>query len=253
VEPITLISFLSIVAFGSYMQTVTGFGLGLTVMGSVTLFSLAPIEFSSVVVSILALVNSVVALYRHHHTVDRKILVAMLAGLLPGVIIGVYLLGVFSTHAIQTLRTSLGVFIIVSGLLLMYKPHPKTKLDSKPKFFALGVTGGIFGGMFSTAGPPIVYQVYRQPISVAVIRTTLLSIFIAANAFRIIFVGIKGDITWQVVHLSLYSIPVVVILTLFGRRFRPPLSDLTMRRIAFTLLVLIGALLLIPRHLHLGS
>ena len=252
-EPFALIAFLVIVAVGSYIQTVTGFGLGLIVMGTVTLAGLAPIEFSSIVVSILALTNSVLALFKQHHSIHRSSWGLMVAGLLPGVLLGVFLLEHFSTHATNVLRMILGVFIITSGLILMYKPHPKTKLDSRPRFFVFGVIGGVFGGLFSTAGPPIVYQAYRQPLSIAVIRTTLLAIFIVANFLRIVFTGINGDIDWPVIHLTLYCLPVVAILTLFGRKFRPPLSDLAMRRMAFGLLIVLGTMLLLPRHLITGS
>lgn len=251
-EPSALIAFLAIVAAGSYIQTVTGFGLGLITMGTVTLVGLAPVEFSSIVVSILALTNSALALFKQHHTVHRLSLGLVISGLLPGVLLGVFLLGIFSTHAIHALRFTLGVFIITSGLLLMYKPHPKPVLDSRAQFFTIGIVGGLFGGLFSTAGPPIVYHLYRQPLSVAVIRTTLLAIFIVANFLRILFIGIKGDINWPVLHLALFSIPVVAVLTVFGRKFRPPLSDLAMRRMAFALLILLGTMLLLPKHLMTG-
>ncbi|MDX5151594.1 MAG: hypothetical protein R3188_03875, partial [Acidiferrobacterales bacterium] len=95
-EPSALIAFLAIVAAGSYIQTVTGFGLGLIVMGTVTLLGLAPIEFSSIAVSILALTNSALALFKQHHTVHRPSLGLVVSGLLPGVLLGVFLLGVFS-------------------------------------------------------------------------------------------------------------------------------------------------------------
>ena len=252
-EPTALVAFLLIVAAGSYIQTVTGFGLGLLVMGTVTLLGLAPVEFSSIVVSFLALINSMLALFKQHHTVEHLAFGTVVAGLLPGVIVGVFLLGIFSTHAIKLLHLILGIFIVISGLLLMYKPHPKSSIDSGLQFFAFGLTGGIFGGMFSTAGPPIVYQLYRQPLPVAVIRTTLLAIFIVANLLRLVFIGIKGDINWPVIHLALYSLPVVAVLTLFGRKFRPPLPDIAMRRIAFGLLIVIGTLLVLPRPLVPGS
>jgi len=248
-----LIAFLAIVAAGSYIQTVTGFGLGLIVMGTVTLVGLAPVEFSSIVVSMLALTNSMLALFKQHQSVHLPSLGLVVSGLLPGVLLGVFLLGMFSVHAIHVLRFILGAFIITSGLLLMYKPHPKTGLDPGYQFFSIGIIGGVFGGLFSTAGPPIVYHLYRQPLSVAVIRTTLLAIFVVANFLRILFIGIKGDINWPILHLAIFSIPVVAVMTVFGRKFRPPLSDLTMRRIAFALLILLGTMLLLPKPLIAGS
>jgi uncharacterized membrane protein YfcA len=252
-EPSALVAFLVVVAIGSYIQTVTGFALGLIIMGAVTLFGLAPVEFSAIVVSLLAVVNSSLALLKQHRTVHLPSFWPVVAGLFPGVLVGIFLLEFFSLHAIQLLRFLLGAFIITSGVLLLYKPHPKTKLDSRSRFVAIGIIGGLFGGLFSTGGPPIVYHLYRQPLSVAVIRTTLLAIFIIATSLRILYVGIRGDINWPVLHLTLYCIPIVVVFTVFGRKFRPPLSDLAMRRLAFALLILLGVMLLLPKHLIAGS
>ena len=40
---------------------------------------------------------------------------------------------------------------------------------------------GVMGGMFSTAGPPLVYHFYRQPMSLVMVRETLVTVF-AVNA-----------------------------------------------------------------------
>lgn len=249
----SLLVFLSVVAIGSYIQTVTGFALGLVVMGAVTLLGLAPVAFVAIVVSLLALVNSFLALAKQGHTVHWQTVRLVVAGMVPAVFLGLLLLDFLSTHSVTLLKTVLGVFLIVSGLLLVYKPHPKRQLDPRWRFLAIGSIGGMFGGLFSTGGPPIVYHLYRQPLQVQVVRTTLLAIFIIATLVRITYVGLRGDFTWPILELALYSMPLVLLFTWIGRRYRPPLSDLAMRRVAFGLLVILGVLLLIPRHLVTGG
>lgn len=248
-----LIIFLAVFAIGSYIQTVTGFALGLVIMGAVTMLGPAPVSFSAIVVGLLALVNSSIALTRQGHTVHWPSAWPVMVGLLPGILLGIFLLDYFSTHAMQLLRILLGVFIIISGLLIFYKPDPRPVLASRAQFLAAGIIGGLFGGLFSTGGPPIVYHLYRQPLPVAVVRTTLLAIFIVATVSRIIYVGIKGDIDWPIIHLTIFGLPVVVLFTVIGKRFRPPLSDTGMRRLAFGLLVLLGVTLLLPKQLPIGS
>ena len=248
----SLIIFLFVVAMGSYIQTVTGFALGLVIMGAVTLLGLAPVTFSAIVVSLLALVNSFLALSKQGHTVHWQSVRIIVAGLVPAVFIGLLLLNYLSTHSMDLLKTLLGAFIIGSGLLLVYKPQPRKDIASTMNFFAIGLVGGLFGGLFSTGGPPIVFHLYRQPIPVSVIRTTLLAVFVVATLIRITYVGIQGDISWPVLRLSLYSLPLVILFTYFGRRFRPPLSDLSMRRVAFALLILLGITLLVPAELLNG-
>ena len=249
----SLIIFLFVVAIGSYIQTVTGFALGLVIMGAVTFLGLAPVTFSAIVVSLLALVNSFLALTRQGHTVHWSSVRIIVAGMVPAVFSGLLLLDYLSAHSMYLLKTLLGVFIICSGLLLVYKPQPRATIASTGNFLAIGMIGGLFGGLFSTGGPPIVFHLYRQPLPVAVIRTTLLAIFVVATLLRITYVGINGDISWSVIRLSLYSLPLVILFTYLGRRFRPPLSDLSMRRLAFILLILLGLMLLLPSSLLGGA
>lgn len=241
-----LVIFLLVVAVGSYIQTVTGFALGLIVMGAVTVLGLAPVSFSAVVVSMLALVNSLLALRKSSHSVDWRIVRTVIAGLLPSVFVGLLLLQYLSAHWILLLKPLLGVVIISSGLFLFYKPQPRAVLAGASTTFAIGVVGGLFGGLFSTSGPPIIFHLYRQPLALQVVRTTLLAIFILAAIVRLTYVGIRGEITLPILQLGLYSLPLVIMFTTIGRRYRPPLSDLAMRRVAFGLLVLLGILLLLP-------
>ena len=249
----SLLIFLTVVAIGSYIQTVTGFALGLVIMGAVTLLNLSPVAFVAIVVSLLALVNSSLALLKEGHSVHWRTVRLVVAGLVPAVFIGLKLLDYLSMQSVATLKTVLGVFIIGSGLLLVYKPHPKPKRDGDASFFGIGMVGGLFGGLFSTGGPPIVFHLYRQPLQLNVIRTTLLAIFIAATIVRITYVGLRGDINRDVIELALYSMPLVLLFTWIGKRWRPPLSDLAMRRVAFGLLIVLGVMLLIPKDMVAGG
>lgn len=249
----SLLIFLTVVAIGSYIQTVTGFALGLVIMGTVTILGLAPVAFSAIVVSLLALANSSLALLKEGNTVHWKSVRWIVAGLLPAVFAGLALLDYFSANSMTLLKTLLGSFIIVSGLMLIYKPQPKPAMAPSSRFFTIGLVGGLFGGLFSTGGPPIVFHLYRQPMSVMVVRTTLLAIFVVATTLRVAYVGIGGGINGQVLELTIYSLPLVIIFTMIGKKYRPPLSDLTMRRFAFALLVILGTSLLIPADLIANS
>jgi uncharacterized membrane protein YfcA len=248
-----LLVFLSVVALGSYIQTVTGFALGLVVMGAVTLLNLAPVAMVAIVISLLALVNSFLALLKQGHTVDWLSVRWIVAGLVPAVFIGLMLLDYLSNNSVATLKKLLGIFIVCSGLLLVYRPHPKPVPDRQIRFFAIGAIGGLFGGLFSTGGPPIVFHLYRQPMRVEVVRTTLLAIFIVATIVRIGYVGLRGEFSWPAVRLALYAMPMVLLFTWVGKRYRPPLSDHAMRRVAFGLLILLGLMLLVPGPMATGA
>jgi uncharacterized membrane protein YfcA len=236
----SLIYFLVAVALGSYVQTVTGFAIGLIVMGTVTTFNLAPIPFSAIVVCFLAFWNGLVALRRSHTAIDWQITRLILVGAMPAMVGGVYLLNYLSQSAVSTVKLTLGLVVIVGGSLLMLKPAVRKEVEPSWSFLVSGFAAGALGGLFSTAGPPLVYHLYRQPISINVVRTTLLTIFLISSMARIVVVGAQGQIDMEVIKYSLFSIPVVTIFTLIGNRYPPPFSDVNRRRFAFSLLIVIG-------------
>lgn len=244
-EPFTVLAFLIVVALGAYVQTVTGFALGLIVMGGITLLELAPVGFTAIVIGFTALVNNFFALQKTLHHVDRRSLLYTLLGMLPATYVGVLILGHLNVHSLENLRMLLGVVILVGGILLALRPKPHARRAAGWVDSGIGVIGGILAGMFSVGGPPLVFHFYRQPLRLAVVRATLLACFAFTTVARLLYVGLGGDITLKMVELSLYCLPVVYLATLAGRRYPPPLPDLAMRRFAFLLLGLIGLLLLL--------
>lgn len=241
-----LIPFLALVALGSYVQTVTGFALGLIVMGAVSVAHLAPIPFTAVVVSIMSLFNTSYSLVRVHREVDRRILLQLAAGMLTGVPLGLWLLTLLDSAATQALRTVLGLFLLGACAIFMFRPQPRPRRTGAPGNLFAGLLGGLGGGMFSTAGPPLVYHLYREPVPVPVVRVTLLAAFTFTTLVRLALVWLEGGLSADRLSLGLLCVPVVLAATWAGRRWRPPLSDPALRRLAFALLGVLGVTLVIP-------
>ena len=89
-------------------------------------------------------------------------------------------------------------------------------------------------------GPPLVYLFYRQPIELKTIRLCLLSVFFISSVSRITMVGFQGGLSLNMLYFSLLCMPVVMAFSWVGKHFPPPLSATNMRRVAFTLLIVIG-------------
>jgi uncharacterized membrane protein YfcA len=229
----------------AYVQTVSGFALGLIVMGAVGAFELAPIAFTALVVSLMSLVNVVSALWGRWHDVDRPTLGAAAAAMVPAVLGGLTLLDWLQATWLEGLRGLLGGFILAAGLLLMLRPHPRLARSPRWKAGLWGGIAGLFGGLFSAAGPPIVFHLYREPVGIPVIRATLLAFFLAATLVRIAATGATGALDAAVLAWAAVGVPAVLAGTWLGRRFPPHLPDLAMRRIAFVLLAGLGLALLL--------
>ena len=94
------------------------------------------------------------------------------------------------------------------------------------------------------AGPPLVYQFYRQPFDIKTIRNMLLVVFACTSASRSLFIGAQGKLDTEILLLAAVALPVVTLTTFVGRRYPPPFSADTMRRLVFTVLMLIGVYLI---------
>lgn len=240
-----ILTLLAIIAIGTYVQTVTGFGLGMIVMGVTSGFDLVSVPYIAMVISFVSMVNSGVALPGKMHLVDWPIARAVMIGVVPASILGVVLLDYLAADFSRALQFMLGVVIIYSGVLFAFRPRQLKATSSLLSFFFTGFSSGLFGGLFGMAGPPVIFHFYRQPMTLAVVRTMLLLIFALTSSTRTLFVMAQGQMDSSTFLVSILAVPLVALVTIIGRKFPPPLPPESMRRLAYIALVLIGLGLLI--------
>lgn len=243
--------FLLLVAFASFIQSVTGFALGLVLMGVVTALGLADIVFSAAVVSFIALVNSATALRTQWRGIDRRALGLLACGFMPLTLVGLWLLDYLSVSSEALLRLILGVVVSVAGGLLLVQPGQLTQRSGPLAFLASGSLAGIIGGMYGAGGAALAYLMYRQPDSVAVIRATLLSCFVLTSITRIVLMVYAGHVDGPVLWTTLLSLPVVIGVTMVTTRYASLIPDRVVRRTAFVLLVVTGLGLIGPGFITL--
>lgn len=243
IDPAVL-AFWALAALGAWVQTTTGFALGLIVMSGATLFGLLPVPVTAAVISILVLVNGAMVLSRDHHAVDRGALVWATLASLPGIALGLWLLHWLGGARLDLLRGLLGVFIAVAALQLVARPHPWGARSPNAAFGAAGAAGGVLGGLFATSGPPLIWLIYRQPLPLATIRTTLVAYFTATQAWRLALVTGTGGFDRAVLLAATGAVPAILMGTWAARRYPPPVAALTIRRAALVLLFLSGVALI---------
>jgi uncharacterized protein len=246
-ETVPLLTFLGLVALGAYVQTVSGYAIALIVTGGATALGLAPLAFTANVVSFVALANIVTAVHRQHSHIHRAILGYGTAGVLLFTGVGLWVLNHLSSSASDFLEMLLGVVILGSGVAFMIHPHVLAKPSGNLAHFVAGSLGGILSGLYGAGGPPIMVHLYRQPMPFAAIRITLLAVLGAIPFVRLSMEGVAGHLDREILLLSLYSVPVSVLVTLFARRFPPPVSETTLRRFGFALLCVIGISLIVGK------
>lgn len=247
----SLIGLLAIAAIAAYTQTLTGFALGLIMMGGIGLTGIIPLTDAAVLVSILVIVNAGQVLAKGWRDIAFAQALPALATSLVFLGFGYWLLGLMASASLDWVKVVLGVVIVASSIQLSLKPQAMAQMSSRASFAGFGAIAGIMGGMFSTAGPPLIYHFYRQPLKPAAVRETLVAIFSVNAAVRLALVVGAGDLPSPGFWWGLLAIPVVVLSTFLARRYPPPLSPLAMRRTAFLLLFLSGLSLGLPAAIKL--
>lgn len=227
---------LLVIAAASYVQAVAGFAFALIVMGVVPSLNLMNVADAAVIVTLLAMVNTATGLSKGFANVRWRQAMTSLLFSLPSIALGLYLLELMSGDYLDTLRLVLGVTILISGFMLLKPPHQDAKVSKGPSFAFFGFLSGLISGLFSTGGPPVVFQFYRQPWPMAVIRDSLFMLFFIGSFARTAMVALDTGIDTHLWVLSAIAFPVVVVFTKIGQRYAPGFSDLAIRRAVFGLL-----------------
>ncbi len=96
------------------------------------------------------------------------------------------------------------------------------------------------GGLFSTAGPPLVYLLYRQPMAQQMVHQCLFLLFVIVQTVRLTFMLVTGSFTWGSLLYIVLSLPVVWLVDRTHERFPIRLSVIATTRLAAALLMLAG-------------
>jgi uncharacterized membrane protein YfcA len=246
-----LFGFLVLTGAAAYAQTLTGFAFGLITMGGIGLTGLMPLPQAAVIVSVLTLTNALQMLIKGWRDVAWREFGLVMISSVPLLFGGYGLLEMLAATRIDLLRLTLGLVIIASSLQLARRPEPLPRRSGDGSFIFFGAIAGLMGGLFSTAGPPLVYHFYRQPFPVVRVRETLVAVFALNAIFRLGLVAASADLPAPSAWSGLLAIPIVIATTYAARRWPPPLAQATTRRIVFVLLFLSGLSLAVPAIAHL--
>jgi uncharacterized membrane protein YfcA len=217
------------IAFASYVQNLTGFAFSLLFLGAVGSFDLLPIAEAANAVSVITLFQAVVYFRAFPLRSDWLVIRPAIVPSLFGVIAGAWLLAWLSGHALYLLKIALGGVIIATALTMVMRSRPREHVSSRWAFQGAGLVSGLMGGLFSTAGPPLVYLLYRQPLPQTLVHQCLLLMFGVGQSLRLAYLLVTGSFTWNSLLYVLISAPIVVGVTHLNRRWplRLPLQVIT--------------------------
>lgn len=195
-----VVAALAIVVVGSAMQGAIGFGLGL--LAAPVLAVIDP-DFIpvTIIVAVIPLGIGVVA-HDHRHIVWNELWFA-LAGRLPGVVAGTWLVGALGTR---------GISVVIAVSVLLAVVGSATSLRFRPTHRNLVVAGcasGISGTAAGIGGPPmaLTYQHAEAPA----LRATLAGFFVMGALMSFGALAIGGEVGTRELQLSLLLVPAALV------------------------------------------
>ena len=228
-----------IILLGTFTQSLTGFGVALVTMallpGLIGLHTAAPL------VALIALTLEVVLLLRYWRSLQfRSVLQISLASALT-VPIGMAALSRLDE------RIALAILgLVVAGYALYALLSPRLPELRHPFWaYAAGLSAGLLGGAYNTAGPPVVVYGHCQKWPPQEFKGNLQAFFLFNSSLLVLGHLWNGNITALVWHSYLSLLPAAGLGIVLGLSLDRIIQPEQFRRIVLYLLLVLGARLIL--------
>ena len=237
----------SIVFFAFMVRGLTGFGSG-PVMVPLLLFFI-DIKIVVPVAAVHAVLTGCLLLFtfQTRKFVRKDLFYILIPGGIVGTVAGSYILTSFRSDILKIL---FGLFVIAFSLHDLFLEAKRTVVAKEAQeaktyrgLFA-GFLGGITGGLFASAGPPIVMYLTRKLKDKNAFRATLVLYFLVQDPWRLIAYAGTGLMSWDILKFSLVLIPAMVAGNFTGSALVQRVNQVLFRRIVSLVLLGIGVALL---------
>lgn len=220
------------------IQGLTGFGAGLVALPLLCLFMDIHLAVPLCLLNGLVITTTMAIELRQH--LDRRKILPLLIGSIPGVLVGAAVLKLADPGLIKHL---LAVLLIgYSGFNLVFSPRP-----IKPAviwgYFAGFLTGAINAAL-SAGGPPAIIYTTLHDWKKDEIKATLTGFFALSGYLTAAVHAFSGVITWSTLTYFLLTLPAVLLGTFAGSRISGRINRRTYLRTVYLLLMGLGIVML---------
>jgi hypothetical protein len=228
-----------IVVMASFVMGLAGFGIGLVALAFLP-FVMSPVT-AIVLMTIYAMVFSVVMLVPLRREIEPRRLTELLIGTVVGTPLGVWGIVTFS---VSTLNRLIGIVLIAVVALEWSRLSPKHLGAPGWGGFA-GVLAGAMGGAIGTPGPPVVLYTAAQGWSPRTIKAHLLAFFVVNESVILVAYWwvnlLTPEVWWLAAVLALPALAGVAA----GVRLFDRIDAVRFRQIVFGVLFVSGVVLLL--------
>jgi uncharacterized membrane protein YfcA len=192
-----------VVFLASVVAGGTGFGYSLV---CAPLLLLAGIPLADVVVVNLTVgvVTRVGAVLRLRHSVDRQRSRWLVAGCVPGILLGALVLDLVDDDVLKVIAGT--VAVVAAGYLLLRRPPaPSGAGPTAPRLAPgiAGVLGGFLGITTSMNGPPPVILLSHRNVAPKEFIADMAVYLLVCNAMALVLIGLTGGLSLDRVGLLL--------------------------------------------------
>jgi uncharacterized membrane protein YfcA len=235
----TTILVLVILFLSTFIRSALGFGDALIAMPLLAI--VVGLQVATPLTAMGATTIAIIILIKAWKKVDIKAAWRLVITTWIGIPIGIFFLKAAPELLVKSL---LGIIITGFGLYNLIVPNLPRLLNENWAYLT-GLIAGILGGAYNTNGPPVVIYGMLRRWDSEKFRATLQGYFLPTGAAILISHGIAGMWTPEVVHLYLYSIPVIIGAVLIGGKVNQLIPQGKFDKIIYGFLVVIGILLII--------
>jgi uncharacterized protein len=228
-----------IVFVASFVMGLTGFGIALVAMAFLP-YVMEPAT-AIVLLTIYALVFSLVVVVQLRRDLTPRALVDLAIGTLAGAPLGVWLL---ASLPVSLLNRLIGAVLVLVVALEARRALPE-RVHGRGWGLLAGFLAGIVGGAVGTPGPPVIVYATTQGWSPRTMKANIMGFFVLNQGAILLGYWWAGLLTQPVLTLTAaLALPALagalLGMALFGR-----LDPVRFRRIVFALLFVSGLVLLI--------
>ena len=235
----TTLLVMGILFLSTFIRSALGFGDALVAMPLLAI--IVGVQTATPLTAMGATTIAIIILIKAWKKVDIKAAWRLVLTTWIGIPVGIYFLQAAPELLVKSL---LGIIITGFGLYNLFAanlPH----LVNENWAYLTGFIAGILGGAYNTNGPPVVIYGMLRRWDPEKFRATLQGYFLPTGLAILISHGLAGMWTREVVHLYLYSIPVIIAAVLIGGKVNQLIPQGKFDKIIYGFLVIVGVLLII--------
>ncbi len=195
------------ITIGAAVQGSFGFGMNLV---SVPIIALVLPKALPVTVIVLGIPIALGMVHYERHAIDRGGVWWMVAGRIPGAVLGAWVVETVSTSLLQALA---GVVVLLLVLATWLMPPVPVRREAQ---LTAGLISGVTGTAAGIGGPPLALLYQRHPGPT--MRSTLAAAFLFGTLISLVTLLIAGQVKVDQVLLGVGLTPVVLFGSIAGRR-----------------------------------